>query len=154
MSLSCQIWYSCVLCKCLYLYNMFNLSRIFKRANDYRIIWIYGFVFLVIFHNPAMFGCHWSTASGDKAFLICHVTSQDHAIERSCGLMGGSSSLYVASLSSLIAIGIMLMESVSTLPRFYFTICLVGPCNKSYITLWMRVLHEQTNKSKMISIRL
>ena len=30
-------------------------------------------------HNLVMCGSHWSSASGDIMYLICHVTSQKHA---------------------------------------------------------------------------
>ena len=39
----------------------------------------------------AMVGVHWSSASGDIRFLICHVTSQDHVIKR-YDIMDGSPS--------------------------------------------------------------
>ena len=43
-------------------------------------------------------------------YLICHVTSQDHLIEGSCKFMGGSSSLYVTTLTSSEAIGSTIVE--------------------------------------------
>ena len=36
---------------------------------------------LSISPHLAMFGVHWSSASGDKTYLTCHVTSQVHVIE-------------------------------------------------------------------------
>lgn len=33
----------------------------------------------------AMFGAKWSATSGDQTYLICHVTSQDHVIEKWVG---------------------------------------------------------------------
>ena len=42
--------------------------------------------------------------------LICHVTSPDHLIERSCGLMGGVFLYYVPTLS-LAPISIVIMET-------------------------------------------
>ena len=33
-------------------------------------------------HYLAVFGGYWSSARGDKKYLICHVTSENHVIER------------------------------------------------------------------------
>ena len=31
---------------------------------------------------PSMFGGHWSSASRDIKYLVCHITSQNNVIER------------------------------------------------------------------------
>ena len=61
-------------------------------------------------HHLAMFGGHWSSASGDIKYLICHVTSQNHVIERSSNFMSESSSWHVTTLPSLVPIGIVAVE--------------------------------------------
>ena len=43
-------------------------------------------------------------------FLICHMTSPDHLIERACEFMGGNSLCYVTTLISLVTIGIVMVE--------------------------------------------
>ena len=43
-------------------------------------------------------------------FLVCHVISEDHLIKGSCDFIGGSPSSYVATLSSLMPIGIVVVE--------------------------------------------
>ena len=44
----------------------------------------------------------WDTAGGDKMYLICHVTSYDHLIEKKCKLIGGSFlCMYVIFIYSL-----------------------------------------------------
>ena len=53
----------------------------------------------MISQNLAQFGVLRSCASGDIMHLICQVTSQDHLIERSSGLVGESSSKYVTTLA-------------------------------------------------------
>ena len=63
-----------------------------------------------------MFGGHWSSASGDKKYIICQVTSQKQVIEISGNFIGGSSSLYVTTLPSLVARGIVIVD-VPSLPR-------------------------------------
>ena len=45
----------------------------------------------------SIFGGHWSSTSKDIKHLIWRVTSQNHVIERSCNVMGGSSSLYITT---------------------------------------------------------
>ena len=56
----------------------------------------------MISQNLAQFGVLRSCASGDIMHLICQVTSQDHLVERSSGLVGESSSKYVTTLASLV----------------------------------------------------
>ena len=43
-------------------------------------------------------------------YLICHVTSHDHLIERTCELMGRNSLCYVNMLISLVTISIVMVE--------------------------------------------
>ena len=43
-------------------------------------------------------------------YLICHVTSQDHLIERSYEIMVDSSLCYVTMLISLVTISIVMVE--------------------------------------------
>ena len=43
-------------------------------------------------HHLTMFDGHWSNASGDIKYLICHVTSQKREIEQSSNFMTKSSS--------------------------------------------------------------
>ena len=48
--------------------------------------------------------------SGAKTYLICFVTLQDHVIQGFCDYIEGKSSLYVTTLPSLVAIGIVVLE--------------------------------------------
>ena len=57
-----------------------------------------------------MFGSHWSNASGDKKYLICHVTSQNYVIEGSCNFMSGSSLLHANTLPSLLTLGLVTVK--------------------------------------------
>ena len=43
-------------------------------------------------------------------YFICYVTPQDHSIEVSCVFMGESSSQYVNTLKSVVAIGILMVK--------------------------------------------
>ena len=43
-------------------------------------------------------------------YLICHATTIEHMIEGTYGVMGWSTSLYVTTLTSLLAIGIVVVE--------------------------------------------
>ena len=61
-------------------------------------------------HQPAMFGGQWSIANRDVKYLIYHVTSQKYVTEGSSNFMAGSSSWYVATLPTLVAIGIAVVE--------------------------------------------
>ena len=42
-------------------------------------------------------------------YLICHVTSHDHLIERACEFIGGNSLCYVTTLISLVTISIVMV---------------------------------------------
>ena len=71
-----------------------------------RVMWICGWKPLTVSHQLAMFGGQWSIANRDVKYLIYHVTSQKYVTEGSSNFMAGSSSWYVATLPSLVAIGI------------------------------------------------
>ena len=43
-------------------------------------------------------------------YLVCHVTSHEHLIERAYEFMGGNSICYVTTLISLVAISIEMVE--------------------------------------------
>ena len=64
----------------------------------------------MVSHHLARFGGDWSCGSGGIAYLICNVTSQDHVTDRSCDVMGGTSSLSVINLPHLVALGIVVAE--------------------------------------------
>ena len=65
----------------------------------------------MVSHHLAMFCDHWSSASGNIKYLIFHVTSQNHLIEGSCKFMKETSLLYVTAMPSLVAIGIVVIET-------------------------------------------
>lgn len=46
---------------------------------------LYGWKSLKISHHLAMLGVHWSSASADITYLICHVTLREYVIEWSNG---------------------------------------------------------------------
>ena len=52
--------------------------------------------------------------------LICYATLQDHMVKGSSEFMEGSSSLYVTTLSCLVAIGIVVVELC-----YLFVLCLI-----------------------------
>ena len=64
----------------------------------------------MVSHRLAMFGDHWSSASGNIKCLIFHVTPQNHLIEGSCKFMNKTSLLYVNTLPSLVAIDMVEIE--------------------------------------------
>ena len=72
-----------------------------------------------------MYGGHWSSASGDITYLICHVTSLHYVIEGSFDFMSWSSSIYVTALPILLAICIVALDMF-----FNFSIDLKGSCER------------------------
>ena len=73
---------------------------------------IYGEMPFTVSYHPAIFGGHWSSASGDMKYSIGHMTSKNNVIEGSCNFMSESSSFYATTLSSLVAIGIVIVETM------------------------------------------
>ena len=71
----------------------------------------------MVSHHLAMFGDHWSSASGNIKYLIFHVTSQNHLIEGSCKFMNETSLLYVTTMPSLVTIGIVVISLVRDVVR-------------------------------------
>ena len=65
---------------------------------------------LAVFGGLAMFGGHWFSTSGDRKHLTCHLTLQNHVIEGSSNPMKVSSSWYITTLPSLVAVGIVVVE--------------------------------------------
>ena len=61
-------------------------------------------------HHLAIFGGHWSSASGDIKCLTCHVTLQNHVTEGSSNFLSGSSFLYMINMPSFVAICIVVVE--------------------------------------------
>ena len=57
-----------------------------------------------------MFSDHWSSASGSIKYLIFPVTSQNHQIEGSYMVMNKTSLLCVTTMSSVVAIGFVVIE--------------------------------------------
>ena len=82
--------------------NLWQWSRLEKRLNAFRRSIIYKnflsssylnlWVGVIASHHLTMFGGQWSHAMGDKAYLICHVTSENFVIETALSLMSWSSS--------------------------------------------------------------
>ena len=66
----------------------------------------------MVSHHFVMFGGHWPGAIRDVTHLICHVTSENHVIERFCDFVSGSSSssLHVTTKPSLVAIDVDVVE--------------------------------------------
>ena len=91
---------------------VFYLLRDLTRLRHWGVMQINRWELLVECHHPDKFGVLGSSGSGDL-YLICHVTLQGHPTVWSCRFMGGSSSRYVISLSSLVTIGILIVKNAS-----------------------------------------
>ena len=76
-----------------------------------RVLCLYGWKALMVSYHLSIFVGHCSSASGDIMYLLCHMTSQDCMIERSCNFMSWSSSFYVPNLLSLVVIGNVVVKT-------------------------------------------
>ena len=54
---------------------MYEKSKSLTRPCDKRDMWLYGRKPFTVCNHPAMFGSHRYCGSGDKMFLIYHVTT-------------------------------------------------------------------------------
>ena len=64
---------------CKWRCSLFNYSRylMWLRVQRIRVEWLYGRKPLTVSHRLSMFSACWSSAGGDIAYFICHVTLQD-----------------------------------------------------------------------------
>ena len=86
---------------CFWFVTWPHLGTYFKRD-----MWIYGWKPYTKSHPISMFSGHWSSTNGDIKYLICHVTSHNNVIEKSCNFLSGNCSWYVTTLPILVVIGI------------------------------------------------
>ena len=66
----------------------------------------------MVSHHLAMFGDHWSSASGNIKYLIFHLTSKNHLIEGSCKFLNKTSLQYVTTVPNLVAVDIVVIEII------------------------------------------
>ena len=64
----------------------------------------------MVCHHPNKFGDHRHSDSRDIMFLICHITSHGQTFKRLCCFMGQSSSVVSHHSTSLVTIGIVIVE--------------------------------------------
>ena len=69
-------------------------------------------------------------------YFICHVTSDDHLIERVCKFMGASSLCYATLLINLVTISITMVVIYFHLSREYMF--------KNYVNLWVEACHGES----------
>ena len=93
---------------------------------------------LIVCTHAAKFGGDRPCGSGNKWFLIYHVTSDDHVFKELCNLMSWSFLYYVTTLRSLLAIGLVVVV-IQQLKYFKW------PCkttwSKDLVTLWKGTPH-------------
>ena len=89
---------------------IFRFIHVFTCSKDYLTL-------CLELHHSKLPLCHahWSSATGNITYLICHISLQDHQItritwiSRSCDILGGNYSFYVITLPILIVAGIMVV---------------------------------------------
>ena len=64
------------------------MSRDFSGLCDKGVMRIHGQEHLTVCHDPHKFSDHRFCDSGDSMFLICHVNSCDHMVNRFCVFVG------------------------------------------------------------------
>ena len=71
---------------------MFLICHVTSRDHIFKVLRnFYGWILLTVSHYLAMFGGHWSSATGGTKHLICPVASQKHVTEQSCNFLSGGS---------------------------------------------------------------
>ena len=87
-------------------------DRFFKRSRDFTLVTCsesHVWKSLTLSQQLAQFCVHTSSVGRDMYFIF-HMIPQDHAIEVSCTLMGGSSLQHVTTLEVLVATGILIVK--------------------------------------------
>ena len=62
-------------------------------------------------YHPVKVSGHSHSSSGVVMILVCHMISQDHKVKGQCGKLGGTPTWKVTILTSLEAIGIVVVET-------------------------------------------
>ena len=73
-------------------------------------MWLNGLNFVIVIHHFAKFSGHRPRGSSDAADKIFYITLQDHAIKGFGYFMKGNFSLYISTMSKLIALDIVLID--------------------------------------------
>ena len=71
---------------------------------------IYGWKFLIVSDHFSKFSGHRPCGSRVITHLIFHVILKDHVIKGACQFLKGSSSVYIPTLPSLVALGIVVVD--------------------------------------------
>ena len=98
-------------------YNLLNLLRDLTWPSHWEVMRIYGWELLAASHLSEKFGGH--CGSGNRMFLICHVTSRDHMLKWLCEFVGGSPSQWISILPYLVAICLVQVEQTCDFSGFY-----------------------------------
>ena len=91
-------------------YFIFNLSSDLMWPRDHRVIWLYGWIPLIISLHPAKFGGHRRCPREEILLFVSHVTSRDFVVRESCGIMDEFPSSLVTIMQSLVIIGLLKEE--------------------------------------------
>ena len=92
-----------------------------------------GLLWVKVRHaNLPLDGDYWSSTSQNITYLICHVTQNDHVIEKSSDFMSGSASFCVTPLSNMVVTGIVVVEM--------FLICYVNSRNHFLNGMWVSLV--------------
>ena len=91
-----------------YRYSILICHMTSRVQTTQRFIWIYGWKPHTVSHHFDMFGGCWSNATGDIRNLMSRDFTKSR-FWRSCNFMSGSSPWYVTTISSLVAIGIVIV---------------------------------------------
>ena len=88
--------------------EMQNLSRYLTKARFWSIMKLYECELRVVSHDPTKFGSY--NGNEDIMVLVSHVMLQNHITEGSYNFIVGSCSREVTILSSVLAIGTVVVE--------------------------------------------
>ena len=103
-----NVIFGVALCRCKWRCKIFNLSRYLTKARFWSIMKLYECELRVVSHDPTKFGSY--NGNEDIMVLVSHVMLHNHITEGSYNFIVGSCSREVIILSSLLAIGTVVVE--------------------------------------------
>ena len=98
--------------------------------------------YLTLTYHLAKFGSSWSSAIGDIKYSICHVNSQNHAVERLYNFIEGVWSFYAITLPSLVGIGTVVVETWCV---YFATLSRKTMWLKGHITTWIEASQNKSS---------
>ena len=88
-------------------YFVLHFSCELTRLHSQRVMWLHGWIPIIMGHQPAKSGVHKPCIKGDIMFLNWHMTYCNHVIRKPCNFILGFASSHAITLLRLVAIHLL-----------------------------------------------